>query len=209
MPASRTGQTRAAILREAAQMATVDGLNGLSIGGLAHAIGLSKAGVYAHFGSKEQLQLATIETARARFVDEVIRPGLAAPQGIRRLLAICEAFLSHVERRVFPGGCFFVAATAEVGPRPGPVRDAIARQQRRWLDLLERLVREAQQLGEVSADLDAQQLAFELEALLVAANSMFLLYGDGLAFERARVAIRQRLESQSHSTAARVAPLPH
>jgi AcrR family transcriptional regulator len=192
---------RQAILQEAAQLATVDGLNGLSIGGLAHATGISKAGVYAHFGSKEQLQLATIETARATFVSEVIRPGLTAPRGVRRLLKVCEAFLSHVERRVFPGGCFFVAATAEVGPRPGPVRDAVAQQQRRWLDLLERLARQAQELRELSAELDPQQLAFELEALLAGANSMFILYGDRLVFDRARTAIRQRLDRQWHTSA--------
>ena len=150
-------------------------------------------GLYAHFGSKEELQLATVETARLIFVDDVVRRGLAAPKGVRRLLAVCDAFLSHVERLVFPGGCFFVAATAEVGVRPGPVRDAVAAQQRQWLDLLERLVRDAQQLGELPAEVDPPQLAFELEALLVAANSLFLLFNDRAAFEHAQSAIRNRL----------------
>jgi AcrR family transcriptional regulator len=194
VPTNSAGRrTRAAILQQAAELATLDGLNGLSIGDLAQATGMSKAGLYAHFGSKQELQLATVETARTIFVAQVIRPGLAVPRGVRRLLAVCEAFLSHVERRVFPGGCFFVAATAEVGARPGPVHDAVARQQLRWLDLLQRLAREAQELGEVPGDTDPLQLAFELEALLVAANSQFLLHRDRVVFDRARAAIRRRL----------------
>lgn len=194
MAITRAGaRTRDAILQQAAQLATVQGLEGLSIGHLATATGLSKAGLYAHFGSKEELQLATVETARLMFVDEVMRPGLTAPRGLRRLLAVCDAFLSHVERRVFPGGCFFVVAQAEVGARPGAVRDAVAQQQRQWLDLLERLVREAQELDEVPAEVDPPQLAFELEALLAAADSMFILFDDASVFERARVAIRHRL----------------
>jgi AcrR family transcriptional regulator len=194
MPPSSHGQhTRAAILRAAAQLATVDGLEGLSIGQLASASGLSKSGLYAHFGSKEELQLATIEAARLTFVDEVIRPGLAAPCGIRRLLATCDAFLAHVERKVYPGGCFFAAAAAEVGTRRGAVHDTIAAQQRRWLELLEQQAREAQELGELAADIDPAQLAFELEALLVAANTTFILYEDTTAFQRARTAIRYRL----------------
>jgi AcrR family transcriptional regulator len=194
MAITRAGErTRNAILQQAAQLATVAGLEGLSIGHLATAAGMSKGGLYAHFGSKEELQLATVETARQIFVEDVMRPGLAAPRGLRRLLAVCDAFLSHVERRVFPGGCFFVVATAEVAARPGPVRDAVAQQQRQWLDLLQRLVGEAQELSEVPAEVDPAQLAFELEALLVAANSTFVLFGDAGAFNRARLAIRHRL----------------
>jgi AcrR family transcriptional regulator len=192
-PASHGQHTRAAILHTAAQLATVEGLEGLSIGQLASATGLSKSGLYAHFDSKQDLQLATIEAARVTFVDDVIRPGLAAPRGIRRLLATCDAFLSHVERRVFPGGCFFVAAAAEVGTRRGAVHDAIAAQQRRWLDLLVRQAGDAQELGELPADVDLAQLVFELEALLVAANTTFILHSDSNAFNRARTAIKLRL----------------
>ena len=188
-------RTRAAILDEAARLATVVGLEGLSIGGLANAIGMSKSGLYAHFGSKRELQLATIEVARETFVAEVLRPALGAPKGIQRLLAACEEFLSHVERRVFPGGCFFSAAAADVGTRPGPVRDSIAAQQREWLALLERLAREAEELGELDPGADPAQLAFELQALLVAANTAFTLPGDAGAFERSRGAIRERLRA--------------
>jgi AcrR family transcriptional regulator len=189
-------RTRAAILDEAARLATVVGLDGLSIGGLANAIGMSKSGLYAHFGSKQELQLATIEAARETFVAEVLRPALGAPKGIQRLLAACEEFLSHVERGVFPGGCFFSAAAADVGTRPGPVRDLIAAQQREWLALLERLAREAEALGELDGGADPAQLAFELQALLVAANTSFILQGDAGVFERARGAIRARLGAE-------------
>lgn len=193
--ASPKGQrTRAAILGEAARLATVIGLEGLTIGRLAAAIGMSKSGLYAHFGAKRELQLATIQSARETFIAEVLRPALAEPKGLARLHGACEAFLSHIERRVFPGGCFFAAAAAEFGTQPGPVRDAVAAQQRDWLALLERLAREAQELGEVDPGADPAQLAFELNALLVAANTSFILQGDAGVFRRARDAIRERLQ---------------
>ncbi len=186
-------RTRAAILDEAARLATVEGLERLSIGGLADATGMSKSGLYAHFGSKRELQLATIEAARETFMAEVLRPALAAPKGIERLLAACEAFLSHVERRVFPGGCFFAAAAAEVGTRTGPVRDAVAAQQHDWITLLERLAREAEERGELGPGVDPAQLAFELNAVLVAANTSFILQADSAGLRRARDAVRRRL----------------
>jgi AcrR family transcriptional regulator len=195
LEAPKGARTKAAILEEAARLATVDGLEGLTIGGLAGATGMSKSGLYAHFGSKRELQLATIESARETFVAEVLRPALSAPKGLQRLLAACDAFLSHVERRVFPGGCFFAAAAAEVGTRPGPVRDSVAAQQRDWLTLLERLAREAEQLGELDSGADPAQLAFELNALLVAANTGYILQSDPAVLGRARAAIRQRLQS--------------
>jgi AcrR family transcriptional regulator len=191
--ATKGQQTRAGILDEAARLATVEGLEGLSIGGLAAATGMSKSGLYAHFGSKRDLQLATIEAARATFVAEVLDPALAAPKGVRRLFAACDAFLSHVERRVFPGGCFFAAAASEMGTRSGPVRNAVAEQQREWLALLTRLVREAKELGEVDSAADPARLAFELNALLIAANTAFILQRDRGATGRVRATIRERL----------------
>ena len=182
-------QTRSAILKEAARLATVVGLDGLSVGGLANAMGMSKSGVYAHFGSKRELQLCTIESARVTFVGEVLCPALRAPRGIRRLLAACEEFLSHVERGVFPGGCFFSAAAVDVASWPGPVRDAISSQRTEWLTMLERLARESQELGELDPDLDPAQLAFELQAVLAAANTTFILQGDQTVFARARRAV--------------------
>lgn len=186
-------RTREAILDEAARLATVDGLEGLSIGQLARSTGMSKSGLYAHFGSKLDLQLATIESARQTFVAEVLVPALRAPKGIDRLLALCEAFLSHVERRIFPGGCFFAAAAVDVGTRPGPVHDAILAQRLDWLALLERLALEAAELGQLDASVDPAQLAFELQALLVAANTSYILQGDPGAFDRALIAIHARL----------------
>ena len=193
-------RTRAAILDEAARLATVDGLEGLSIGELARATGMSKSGLYAHFGSKLDLQLATIEAARETFVAEVLRPALRAPAGIERLLAACEEYLSHIERRVFPGGCFFSAAAVDVGTRPGPVHDAIVAQRVEWLALLERLAREAAERGELEPGADPVQLAFEFQALLVAANTSFVLQGDPGAFERARIAIHARLRVAQPAT---------
>ena len=192
--AAKGQRTRAAILDEAARLATVIGLEGLTIGRLAAAIGMSKSGLYAHFGAKRELQLATVQSARETFIAEVLGPALAEPKGIARLLGACEAFLSHVERGVFPGGCFFAAAAAEFGTQPGPVRDAVAAQQREWLALLERLAREAQELGELEPGADPTQLAFELNAVLVAANTSFILQGDAGVFMRARLAIRERLQ---------------
>lgn len=186
-------RTRSAILAEAARLATVDGLDGLTIGGLATAIGMSKSGLYAHFGSKEDLQLATIASARETFTAEVFVPALEEAQGIRRLYAACDAFLSHIERRVFPGGCFFAVAAADVGTRPGPVRDAIAAQQRDWLELLERLARKAMAVGELDPRDDPAQLAFELNAVLVSASTSFVLQGDPAVFDRARAAVRRRV----------------
>ncbi len=194
---TKGARTRAAILAEAARLATVDGLEGLSIGQLARATGMSKSGLYAHFGSKLDLQLATVESARETFVEEVLIPALSSARGIDRLLAACEAFLSHVERRVFPGGCFFAAAAVDVGTRPGPVHDAIVAQRIEWLALLERLARESTELGQLDAGADPAQLAFELQALLVAANTAYILQGDPAAFDRALVAIHARLPTPS------------
>ena len=117
-------RTRSAILRAAASLATVDGLEGLSIGHLAAAIGMSKSGLYAHFGSKQELQLATVQEAGRIFASEVVQPALAAPAGLAQLAAVCEAFFEHLQRRTFPGGCFFASAALEMGTRPGPVRKA-------------------------------------------------------------------------------------
>lgn len=194
MGPTRAGEkTRATILREAAQLATLEGLEGLSIGHLAAASGMSKSGLYAHFGSKEELQLATIESARQTFVEEVLRPGLAEPKGVRRLIGVCDAFLAHLERRVFPGGCFFAAATAAVGARRDRVRDAVADQQKDWLEVLARLAREAQELGQLDPGVDPAQLAFEVHALVLGANGLFILTGDPSVLDRARAGVRSRV----------------
>ena len=191
---SKGDRTRAAILDEAARLATVEGLVGISIGGLAAVTGMSKSGLYAHFGSKEELQLATVDAARASFIREVVAPVLSAvPEGRERLLALCEGFLSYVERRVFPGGCFFVATSAELGSRPGAVHDRVAAYQRQWSELLRQTAREADGKGELPTGVDADQLAFELGAILAGSNIVAVLHSDDTAIERARVVIRRRL----------------
>ena len=191
-------KTRDAILRTAADVASVDGLQGLTIGKLGAELGMSKSGLFAHFGSKEGLQLATIEAARLRYVQEVLDPARGSPAGIARLQALCEAFLSYVERAVFPGGCFFAAAMAEFDSKaPSAVRDQIVECQEQWMGTLERIAAQAQANGELTSDADPKQLAFELEAALLSANWYFHLHADAGYFDRARRAIRTRLASEA------------
>jgi AcrR family transcriptional regulator len=188
------------ILDAAARLATVEGLEGLSIGRLAEHIGMSKSGLYAHFGSKEELQLATVATAAEIFRDDVIRPIDVVAAPLARLEALCEAFLGHLERRVFPGGCFFVSAAAEFDTHPGPVKEQVALFLREWLGTLENLAASAQQDGDLDGTEDPAQLAFELDAYLLMANMAFLLHNDPQTLQRARAAIRTRLEQARPGT---------
>lgn len=186
-------RTRSAILRSAASLATVEGLEGLSIGNLAAATGISKSGLYAHFGSKVELQLATVEEAHRILDQEVVQPALAAPDGLGRLAAACEAFFSYVERRVFPGGCFFAATSLEMGARPGPVRDRIAAIQSDFTAMLADFASTARDQHELPADEDADRLAFELHAVLLGADTKFVLSDDPTVLELAREVVRRRL----------------
>jgi AcrR family transcriptional regulator len=191
-------RTRTAILETAADLASVDGLDGLTIGRLATELAMSKSGLFAHFGSKEELQLATIEEARQRYAREVIEPACAAGTGITRLHALCEAFLSYLQRAVFPGGCFFASAMAEFDSKaPGPVRDRIAQCQNQWMATLEHAAAEARQHGELTPATDPQQLAFELEAALLSANWYYHLFNDATYFDRARRTVQARLASEA------------
>ena len=187
-------RARARIVQHAAELATVEGLDGLSIGRLAEAVGIAKSSVHALFGSKEDLQLATIDAARDSFIAEVVAPTLAATEaGRARLGALCEGYLSYVERRVFPGGCFFVAVSAEIGARPGRVHDQVARVQMQWRDLLAAEARAAHEKGELPEDTDAAQLAFELGVILAGTNIVSVLHNDQQVIARAREAVRNRL----------------
>jgi AcrR family transcriptional regulator len=186
-------RTRAAILREAVSLATIHGLEGLSIGNLAAALGMSKSGLYAHFGSKQELQLATVEEAERIFHAEVIEPGLAAPEGAAQLAALCEGFFEHLERRTFPGGCFFAGAVLEMGARPGPVNERVAAFQRSFAGLVRTIVARSQELGQLPGDEDADQLTFELNGIILAANTNFVLYQDPRALDVARQVVRRRL----------------
>ncbi len=190
----RSGRdAREAILERAVDLASTMGLEGLTIGRLAGQLEMSKSGLFGHFGSKEELQLATVEAAGRRFVGEVVEPALVEPEGARRLRALCDRYLGYLEQRVFPGGCFWASAAIEFDGRPGRVRDRIRDGVLAWIGSLER---EAALAG---AD-DPAQLAFEIHALGQAANSSYQLFEDRAAFGRARLAIDAALD------AAQVAP---
>jgi AcrR family transcriptional regulator len=170
--------SRTIILLTAAKLATTKGLAGLSIGDLAAEVGMSKSGLYAHFKSKEELELATIETAAVIFDREVLQPAMRAHAGTERLKALVSSFLSHLERRVFPGGCFFSAVAAELDTRPGPARDRVVEVLGNWLALLQQCILEAQELGEIDPNADVAQAVFEIEAMLLAANFLFVMMND-------------------------------
>ena len=193
--ASATPRTRDAILREAARLVTVEGIEGLSIARLAEAVGLSKSGLFAHFKSKEELQLATIEMADRIFRDEVVTPALAAGTGVERLRALCEEFLAHLERGVFPGGCFFASVMAEVDTHPGPVHDRALATVAEWFEQLEAATREAQANGEIDPGQDATQVAFELDAYLLFANARYIASGAREEVDRGRQAVERLLRS--------------
>jgi AcrR family transcriptional regulator len=188
-------RTREAILEHAARLATVEGIEGLSLGRLADEVGISKSGLFAHFGSKEELQLATVETAGRIFDDVVVVPARDAPDGLARLTALTDGFLQHVEDGVFPGGCFFASVVAELGAHPGPVRDSALVVLANWEGLLVQALERARETGEIVADADVQQLAFEIGGSLLLANVQFVVMADSLPLERARRAIATRLDA--------------
>jgi AcrR family transcriptional regulator len=194
-------RTRGAILSAAASLATIEGLDGLSIGHLADAIGMSKSGLYAHFGSKQELQLATVEEAERILQAEVIAPALAARPGLAQLAAACEAYFSYVERRVFPGGCFFAAAALEMGTRPGPVKERVAAIQSGFTALLRSFAATALEQHELPVGEDPDRLAFELHAILLGADTKFVLNDDPAALDMARQIVRHRLGLDDGSSA--------
>lgn len=216
----RGNQTRRTVLERTMSIASVDGLEGLSLGKIATDLGLSKSGVFALFGSKEELQLATVQAARAVFVDQVVRPVLNEPAGLAKVWRLCETWLAYSGRRVFPGGCFFYSASAEFDSRPGPVHDEIAKIRGDWTRYIERLLDEARLAGgfrapapsaeaavgagagtiagadaEADADSDVAQLAFEIMAMMELANAHSVLHEDTAAYGRAARGILARLRA--------------
>jgi AcrR family transcriptional regulator len=187
-------KTRQSIIERAVDLASLEGLEGLTIGRLADELKMSKSGLFAHFGSKEDLQLATVDAAAQTYIREIFRKALEKPRGYPRLLAICDSWLSYVRRGVFPGGCFFAAASFEFDSRPGPVHDRIRKLMDEWIESLERAIQMAIDEGHLRADVDPAQLAFELNALFFGANFAFYLRNDEQAIERARKAVESRLE---------------
>lgn len=185
--------THAAILDAAMRLASIEGLGSLTIGRLARELGVSKSGVFAHFRSKERLQTETIEAARRVFEREVFAPGLAAPEGLAQLEGLCEAYLSYIERGVFPGGCFFAQLLAEFDAPAGSIHDEVAADQQGWLSLLAGLADTARQRGELDPATDPAQLAFELCAPMDLANYQAMLHRDASLVERGREAVRATL----------------
>lgn len=184
---------RDAVLERAVDLASVEGLEGLTIGHLARDLRMSKSGLFDYFGSKVELQLATVERATAILRREVVEPAATATPGLERLRALIEGYLSYLERDVFPGGCFLSAAAAEFDGRPGAVRDAIAGSMRAWGAELQSHAEIALRQGELPADTDPAQLVFELSSYASRANGVYQLYGDRSAFERARLAVAKSL----------------
>jgi AcrR family transcriptional regulator len=186
-------QTRSTILRAAASLATVDGLESLSIGSLASALGMSKSGLHAHFGSKQELQLATVAEAARIFAEEVVQPALAAPPGLAQLAAVCEAFFAHLERRTFPGGCFMASAALEMDTRPGPVRELIVAFQSEFGTLIRGFAATAVDQNELPGSEDPDRLAFELNGIMLATDTNFVLHDDPAVLVLARQITQQRL----------------
>jgi AcrR family transcriptional regulator len=183
------GGRRDVILERAVRLASVEGLEGLTIGRLATDLRMSKSGLFDHFGSKQELQLATVERGTAILWREVVDRAAAAEPGLARLRALVEGYLVYLERDTLPGGCFLTAAAVEFDGRPGPVRDAIAESSRAWGRELETQTQLASALNELPADTDPAQLVFELSAFATRANAIYQLHGDRAVFGRARAAM--------------------
>ena len=192
-------QTRQAILDDAIQVASQDGLRGLTIGQLAAHIEMSKSGLFAHFKSKESLQLEVLEHARQRFIDSVMRPALAAPRGRTRLDTLFDHWLTWTNDEL-NGGCIFVAAASELDDRPGPVRDSLVRSERDWLDSIATIAGTAVSEGEFRSDVDVEQFAYELHGIMLSHHHASRLLRDERAPERARRAYESLVEAASRPT---------
>jgi AcrR family transcriptional regulator len=205
-------ETRSTILDHALAAASRLGLEGLSIGSLAEAVGMSKSGLFAHFQSKEQLQLAVLESAVERFVATVVAPALRAPRGEPRLVELFDRWLAWEQAPFLPGGCIFVASANELDDRPGPLRDTLVAYQRDWLEALATAVRLGVEEGHFRADLDPRQAAYDLYAVILAYHHFSRLLRDPQAEQRARDAFARLLGALKTAPAAgrpsSVAPRP-
>ena len=191
---ARGDESRRVILAHAIDTASVEGLEGLTIGQLADAAGHSKSGVATLFGSKEQLQLATVAAAREIFIERVVTPARAeSAHGLTRVCALIRAWLAYSDDRVFRGGCFFAATSVEYDAKPGPIRDAVVAASMEWEDYLALSIQRAMDAGELPGLDDARQLTFEAVSFLEAANTRSLLHGSADPYDRAATALRTRL----------------
>jgi AcrR family transcriptional regulator len=191
--AAAVAETRTAVTEAAVDRASVEGLEGLTIGGLAGEVEMRKSSVFSLFGSKEELQLATLEAAIDQFRDEVWGPVADQPPGRARLLALCDSWLGYHQRESLPGGCFLTTATVEFDARPGPLRDGVAAVMKHWLGVLEREAARAVDADELPPGTDPADVAFQLNALAAAASYGFQLWRDPEVFTRARRSMRQAL----------------
>ncbi|RIK64344.1 MAG: TetR/AcrR family transcriptional regulator [Planctomycetota bacterium] len=187
--------SRHAILDAACRLATTHGLEGLSIGELAEHIGMSKSGLYAHFKSKEELQLATIDAAISIFNADVLEPARKSRPGLARVNALVEGFLGHLARRVFPAGCFFATVAAQLAARPGRPRDKIVAVQQSWAGEFARALEQAREAGEIGPGVDRAQLVFELMAMLFLVNFEWVVTEDPGVLEKARLGVKRLLSA--------------
>jgi AcrR family transcriptional regulator len=191
--AAAVAETRTAVTQAAAERASVEGLEGLTIGGLAEQMKMRKSSLFSLYGSKEELQQAALGSAIEQFRREVWDRAADRPAGRQRLLALCDAWLDYHRREVMPGGCFLTTATIEYDARPGPLRDSIAETMSRWLRTLEREAQAAIDAGELPAGANAADLSFELNALAAAASYGYQLWRDPEVIARARRSMRRAL----------------
>src|SRR6185369_8673572 len=195
-----TRDTRTDILKRALDLASIDGLSGVTIGRLSDSISMSKSGLFAHFGSKEDLQMAIVDAAAEAFEKAVVGEERAHAGGLPRLVEVAEAWIRYLEKGPFRGGCFFAAVSPEIDDRPGRVRDRVVELTRGWLAILEAEAEAAREAGDLGPDADPSQLAFEIHAFVQEANWAFQLHGDAEAFRRARRAVRRTLHSAGATT---------
>jgi AcrR family transcriptional regulator len=190
---ARGDRTRRAILESAAQLSSIEGLEGLSIGRLADHLGMSKSGLYAHFRSKEELQLATVRTADTMYDEALVQPALREPAGVRRVLRFADLYLDYLQDGPFPGGCFFIAASIDPARNRGPVKEALAASQADLLSFFTDEISAAQTLGEVEEGIAPRDLAFAVDGLLAGADLNFLLFDDPAYLDLAKDAVRRLL----------------
>lgn len=191
--------THQAILETAMNIASIEGLKSLTIGRLAAEVGISKSGLYAHFGSKEQLQLETVHAASDVWTREVLIPGLEGATALDRLRGVPAAFFSYVERAVFPGGCLFAALLAEYDAESGPIHDLLVTGLLAYLELLESLVRDAQADGDLRDHINPAQVAFEIEGALHFANYAYVLTRDASFLQQGRNVVSAIVARAQHS----------
>jgi AcrR family transcriptional regulator len=192
---AKGAETKQRIVEQALKLAARDGLEGLSIGGLAQDLGLSKSGLFAHFGSKEELQVEVLRSAAALFEATVVAPALRAPRGAARLEKLFDLWVRWATNDQQPGGCIFMAVSTELDDREGKPRDFLVASQQALLDVIEKAARLSIQAGDFRADLDCVQFAFELDSIMMGINHFYRLMRDPRALHRGKLAFDRLMAS--------------